>query len=173
AAPAAPASRRAAPPSSTTALRASAPATTPIPVVADRAEATPGPRIPLDLNRLVERWESITDAVHGEHGALMLSSTLAHATPSAVTASGTVTLTVTSEAHAELISGGTATVLAAIRQRFDGVQTVAVRVEAPEADRAPRRLNEGAVKADRMAMLRKQSPLLDAAVEALDLELLD
>jgi len=29
------------------------------------------------------------------------------------------------------------------------------------------------VKADRMAMLRKQSPLLDAAVEALDLELLD
>lgn len=173
AAPAAPASRRAAPPSSTTALRASAPATTPIPVVADRAEATPGPRIPLDLNRLVERWESITDAVHGEHGALMLSSTLAHATPSAVTASGTVTLTVTSEAHAELISGGTATVLAAIRQRFLGVQTVAVRVEAPEADRAPRRLNEGAVKADRMAMLRKQSPLLDAAVEALDLELLD
>jgi DNA polymerase-3 subunit gamma/tau len=170
---AAPVSRRAAPPSSTAAPRASAPPPAPIPVVADRAEATTGPRIPLDLNRLVEHWESITDAVHGEHGALMLSSTLAHATPSAVTASGTVTLTVTSEAHAELISGGAATVLAAIRGRFDGVQAVAVRVEAPEADRAPRRLNEGAVKADRMAMLRKQSPLLDAAVEALDLELLD
>jgi DNA polymerase-3 subunit gamma/tau len=168
-----PAPRRAAPPSSTAAPRASAPPPAPIPVVADRAEATTGPRIPLDLNRLVEHWESITDAVHGEHGALMLSSTLAHATPSAVTASGTVTLTVTSEAHAELISGGAATVLAAIRGRFDGVQAVAVRVEAPEADRAPRRLNEGAVKADRMAMLRKQSPLLDAAVEALDLELLD
>lgn len=143
------------------------------PVVADRAAPATGPRIPLDLNRLVEHWEAITDAVHGEHGALMLSSTLAHATPSAVTASGTVTLTVTSEAHAELIAGGAATVLAAIRRRFDGVQTVAVRVEAPAADRAPRRLNEGAVKADRMAMLRKQSPLLDAAVEALDLELLD
>ncbi|MBM3899124.1 MAG: DNA polymerase III subunit gamma/tau [Gemmatimonadetes bacterium] len=170
---AAPASRRAAPPPSTAAPRASAPPPAPIPVVADRAEATTGPRIPLDLNRLVEHWESITDAVHGEHGALMLSSTLAHATPSAVTASGTVTLTVTAEAHAELISGGAATVLAAIRRRFDGVQAVAVRVETPEADRAPRRLNEGAVKADRMAMLRKQSPLLDAAVEALDLELLD
>jgi len=170
---AAPASRRAAPPSSTAAPRASAPETAPIPVVADRAEASTGPRNPLDLNRLVEHWESITDAVHGELGALMLSSTLAHATPSAVTAAGTVTLTVTSEAHAELISGGAATVLAAIRRRFDGAQAVAVRVEAPEADRAPRRLNEGAVKADRMAMLRKQSPLLDAAVEALDLELLD
>ena len=143
------------------------------PVVADRAGSVAGPRIALDLNRLVEHWEAITDAVHGEHGALMLSSTLAHATPSAVTAGGTVTLTVSSEAHAELIAGGAAMVLAAIRQRFDGVQAVRVQVEAPAVDQAPRRLNEGAVKADRMAMLRKQSPLLDAAVEALDLELLD
>lgn len=163
---------RPAPRASASAAAAAAAAVSP-PVVADRAAPATGPRIPLDLNRLVEHWEAITDAVHGEHGALMLSSTLAHATPSAVTASGTVTLTVTSEAHAELIAGGAATVLAAIRRRFDGVQTVAVRVEAPAADRAPRRLNEGAVKADRMAMLRKQSPLLDAAVEALDLELLD
>jgi DNA polymerase-3 subunit gamma/tau len=163
-APRAPSGRRAAPP---------APAVSAAPVVADRAGSVAGPRIALDLNRLVEHWEAITDAVHGEHGALMLSSTLAHATPSAVTAGGTVTLTVSSEAHAELIAGGAATVLAAIRQRFDGVQAVRVQVEAPAVDQAPRRLNEGAVKADRMAMLRKQSPLLDAAVEALDLELLD
>ena len=163
-APSAPSGRRAAPP---------APAVSAAPVVADRAGSVAGPRIALDLNRLVEHWEAITDAVHGEHGALMLSSTLAHATPSAVTAVGTVTLTVSSEAHAELIAGGAATVLAAIRQRFDGVQAVRVQVEAPAVDQAPRRLNEGAVKADRMAMLRKQSPLLDAAVEALDLELLD
>ncbi|MFM2140794.1 MAG: hypothetical protein RLZZ25_1059 [Gemmatimonadota bacterium] len=163
-APSAPSGRRAAPP---------APAVSAAPVVADRAGSVAGPRIALDLNRLVEHWEAITDAVHGEHGALMLSSTLAHATPSAVTAGGTVTLTVSSEAHAELIAGGAATVLAAIRQRFDGVQAVRVQVEAPAVDQAPRRLNEGAVKADRMAMLRKQSPLLDAAVEALDLELLD
>ena len=163
-APSAPSGRRAAPP---------APTVSAAPVVADRAGSVAGPRIALDLNRLVEHWEAITDAVHGEHGALMLSSTLAHATPSAVTAGGTVTLTVSSEAHAELIAGGAATVLAAIRQRFDGVQTVRVQVEAPAVDQAPRRLNEGAVKADRMAMLRKQSPLLDAAVEALDLELLD
>jgi hypothetical protein len=36
-----------------------------------------------------------------------------------------------------------------------------------------RRLNEHAVKADRIAMLRRQSRVLDAAVDALDLELLD
>jgi len=48
-----------------------------------------------------------------------------------------------------------------------------VSLVAAEGDRAPRRLSEEAVKADRMAMLRRQSPLLDAAVDALDLELLD
>ena len=48
-----------------------------------------------------------------------------------------------------------------------------MRTVLPDADRVPRRLNETAVKADRMAMLRKQSRLLDAAVDALDLELLD
>ena len=103
----------------------------------------------------------------------MLSSTLAHATPTAVSAGGTVTLTVESDAHADIINGGEAVILGALKKRFDGVQKVVVRTITPEGDRAPRRLNEGAVKADRMATLRKQSPLLAAAVDALDLELMD
>jgi hypothetical protein len=115
----------------------------------------------------------VVDSVNAEHRALLLSSTLAHATPTAVTAGGTVTLTVESEAHADIITGGEAIILGALKRRFDGVQKVVVRTITPEGERAPRRLNEGAVKADRMAMLRKQSPLLDAAVDALDLELID
>ena len=66
-----------------------------------------------------------------------------------------------------------AVVLTALRRRLDGVQKLVVRTVLPDADRAPRRLNESAVKADRMAMLRKQSWLFYAAVDALDLELLD
>jgi len=111
--------------------------------------------------------------VQAAHGALLLSSTLAHATPTAVTAQGVVTLTVESEAHAEVLTGGQATILAALQARFTGVSALAVRTVAPDRERAPRRLSEDAVKADRMAMLRKQSPLLDAAVDELDLELLD
>jgi len=72
-----------------------------------------------------------------------------------------------------VVRAGEAAIVAALRKRFEGVERLAVKLEMPDADRAPRRLNETAVKADRMAMLRKQSPLLDAAVEALDLELLD
>lgn len=142
------------------------------PEVADRV----APRrelLALDINRLAEHWDHIVDSVNAEHRALLLSSTLAHATPTAVTAGGTVTITVESDAHADILTGGEAVLLAALRRRFDGVQKLLVRTVAPEGDRAPRRLNEGAVKADRMAMLRRQSPLLDAAVDALDLELLD
>ncbi len=129
--------------------------------------------MPLDINRVAEHWDAIVDSVNADHRALLLSSTLAHATPTAVTAAGSVTLTVESESHAEIIAGGEALIIGALRRRFDGVHKVIVRTVIPEGDRAPRRLNETAVKADRMATLRKQSPLLDAAVDALDLELLD
>jgi hypothetical protein len=142
------------------------------PEIADR----PAPRgglLALDINRLAEHWDAVVDSVSAEHRALLLSSTLAHATPTAVTAGGAVTLTVESEAHGEIITGGEAIILDALRRRFEGVQRLVVRSVAPDADRAPQRLNETTVKADRMSMLRKQSPLLDAAVEALDLELMD
>ncbi len=142
------------------------------PEVADKAPE-PVRRLALDINRLAEHWDAVVDSVNREDRNLMLSSTLAHATPSAVTAGGTVTITVSADAHADVVRAGEATILAALQRRFEGVQKIVVRLEEPEADRAPRRLSETAVKADRMAMLRKQSPLLDAAVDALDLELLD
>lgn len=142
------------------------------PAVADM----PTPRDPrlqtLDINRLAEWWDDIVDAVNVD-GRPLVASTLAHATPTAVTASGVVTLTVASEAHADIIAANEVAVLTSLRRRFSGVHKVSVRTVLPDADRAPRRLNETTVKADRMAMLRQQSRLLDAAVDALDLELLD
>jgi len=160
---AAPASVAAAPPVS---RRAAAPEIADVP--APRREP-----VPLEINRLAEHWDEIVDRVNADNRALLLSSTLAHATPSAVTVAGVVTLIVGSDAHADLIASGEATVLAAMRQRFTGVQKLVVQVVAPQAEQAPRRLNETAVKADRIATLRKQSPLLDAAVDALDLELME
>ena len=143
------------------------------PVIADlqssRSDDLP---VSLDINRLSELWDDIVDLVNTE-GRALLSSTLAHAAPTAVTAGGVITITVSSDAHSDIIAGGEASLLLALRKRFDGVTQVNVRTVLPEGDRVPRRLNETAVKADRMATLRKQSRLLDAAVDALDLELLD
>lgn len=182
-APAPAPTRRAAPPemsaapvprvAPTPAARPSAASRAPVAEVADAAPPREAGAVPLDINRLAEHWDAVVDRVQSAHGALLLSSTLAHATPSAVTAQGLVTLTVGSDAHADVLRRGEAVVLAALQHRFPDARSLAVSLVAAEGDRAPRRLSEEAVKADRMAMLRRQSPLLDAAVDALDLELLD
>lgn len=140
------------------------------PVVADAAPTKPALQA-LEINRLVEHWEAIVDGIVRD-GRALLGAALGHATPTAVTAAGVVTLTVDVAAQAELIEQQEAAILASIRKRFDNVARLKVQA-APSEITAPRRLNETAVKADRMQMLRKQSKLLDAAVDALDLELLD
>lgn len=151
------------------AVRERPPGNAPSVAVADAPPAKPA-SMPLEINRLVEHWEGIVDGVVRD-GRALLAAALGHATPTAVTASGVVTLTVDDAAQAELIVQQESAILAAVRRRFETVSRL--NVHAADADAAPRRLSEGAVKADRMAMLRKQSPLLAAAADALDLELLD
>ncbi len=141
----------------------------PEPILADAPAAKPA-LMPLEINRLVEHWESIVDGLVRD-GRALLGAALGHATPTAVTAAGVVTLTVDAAAQAELIREQEANILGAVRKRFENVARLNVQSAAGEA--APKRLNETSVKADRMQMLRKQSTLLDAAVDALDLELLD
>jgi DNA polymerase-3 subunit gamma/tau len=141
----------------------------PAPVVADAAPPKSA-LLALDINRLVEHWDAIVDGLIRD-GRSLLGAALGHATPTAVTASGVVTITVDAQAQAELITEQETAILGAIRKRFENVARLNVKAAGDSA--APRRLNEGSVKADRIAMLRKQSKLLDAAVDALDLELLD
>jgi DNA polymerase-3 subunit gamma/tau len=142
----------------------------PAPSLADRAPRQ-APRQQIDLNRLAERWDDVVEAVRTA-GRGMIASALAEATPSAVTASGIVTIGVASDALSEAIGNGSEAILAALRTVFDGVERVAVQMVAG-AQAAPRRLTAEDVIADRVAMLRKRDPLLDAAIEGLDLRLID
>jgi DNA polymerase-3 subunit gamma/tau len=138
--------------------------------LADAAPAGPA-SLPLELNRVAEHWDAIVDGVERD-GRAVLAAALRHATPTAVTAAGGVTLTVDAAAQEDLIVQGEAAILTALQRRFAGATRITVRAARTEAA-APRRLSEQEVRADRMGMLRKQSKLLDAAGEALDLELLD
>lgn len=140
------------------------------PVLADAAPAAPA-ALPLVLNRVAEHWDAIVDSVERD-GRAVLAAALRHATPTAVTAAGVVTLTVDAAAQGDLLAQGEAAILTALKRRFANATKISVRSAGVE-DAPPRRLNEQEVRADRMGMLRKQSKLLDAAVEALDLELLD
>jgi DNA polymerase III subunit gamma/tau len=129
-------------------------------------------RQPLNLNRLAEFWDDVVEAVRvGGRG--MVASALAESTPTAITAAGVVTVGVTSDALGEAITSGGEAVVAALRTIFDGVEKVAVKIVAEPQSAASRRLTAENVIADRIAMLRKRDPLLNAAIDALDLRLIE
>ncbi len=137
--------------------------------VADRAAPRPA-AIPLDINRVSEHWDDIVEAVR-RSGRAVVASALAESAPMAVTASGVVTIEVTGEALVQALENGSEVILAAMRERFSGVAKVSVR--GVGNDTPSKRLTADDVIANRVAMLRKRDPILDAAVEALDLRLVD
>ena len=95
------------------------------------------------------------------------------ATPSAVTAGGVVTIGVTSDALADALQSGSEAILTALRGIFDGVEKVAVKAVTEGQAAARPRLTAENVIADRVATLRKRDPLLNAAIDALDLRLIE
>ena len=150
------------------------------------ATAVPADRLaapsaqPLDLNHLVERWDDVVEQVRAA-GRGMLASALADALPTAVSRSGVITLQLDSahEGDAEVVEraldGGSAELLAILRRQFDGVTRVALRRAEQQAAQpsGARRLTEDALRADKMAKLRKRDALLGRAIDVLDLELID
>jgi len=142
----------------------------PEPALADEPPP-PRPRQPLDLNRLAEHWDDVVEAVRAA-GRGVIASALAEAAPTAVTASGLVTISVTGEALADAIRGGNDAILAALRSVFDGPERISVKA-APDREAGPRRLTAEDVMATRVAELRRRDPQLHAAIDALDLRLIE
>lgn len=130
--------------------------------------AAPVATMPAEINRLAEYWDEIVDVVR-RGGRGTLASMLDHATPQAVSGSGTVTLAVDTDVHGDAITQAADHVLAAVRTRFTGVERIVVKAQQA----APmERLTEESVLERRVAQLRKRDPVLDAAIDALDLRLL-
>jgi DNA polymerase-3 subunit gamma/tau len=136
------------------------------------ADATPAPASgtePLDVNRLAERWDDIIAELRAA-GRSLVAQLLEETTPAAVTADGTVTLDAETEMTVRGLGEAQATVLEALRKHFAGVSKISVRAVGA----APRRrYDASSVKAERTETLRKADPLLAAAIDALDLELLE
>lgn len=141
------------------------------PVVADLAPAQQKKQ-PLDLNRLAEHWDDVVEHVRAS-GRGMVASALNEATPSAVSVGGGVTIGVTSDALAEALQSGSDAIVAALRSIFDGVEKVTVKAMADGSAAARPRLTAENVIADRVATLRKRDPMLNAAIDALDLRLIE
>jgi DNA polymerase III gamma/tau subunit len=119
------------------------------------------------------RWPEIVEAVAGKKR--VLKEALSEASVSME--SGAVVLVASSEVHLEGLANGKALIREVIEavtgQAVEVVVRAAGRPEAAGGEEGPRRLNADRERQERLSRYRAKDPGLDAAVEALDLELLD
>jgi len=128
---------------------------------------------PPDLNQIVERWDDLIAGLRAA-GKSVAAIALGHASPATVNSRGDVTIALdeANPIYEQAIESTKTDVANTLRGWFPGVQRVLVR--APESPAAPpARLTDAMVRAERIATLRKQDPVLDAAIDALDLDLAD
>jgi hypothetical protein len=107
-------------------------------------------------------------------GKSVAATALEHASPVAVNARGEVTIALEEaspiyEQALESVKGELAVLL---RASFPGVERVIIRAaSAPSAP--PVRLTDQMVRVERLTAMRRRDPVLDRAIDALDLDLAD
>ncbi len=153
---------------------APAPLAPPSRILADAAPTeAPGP-VPLELHLVVERWDALIDRMRAG-GKAVLADALRNGIPVAVSARGGGEVTIQQEApnpfQAQVIDEMRAEIVGALREWFTGVSRVTVSSEAPAE--APKRLTDAMIRSERLARLRQQNPVLGAAIDALDLDVVD
>jgi len=124
------------------------------------------------INVVTERWDDVVSAVRANR--MLLAPFLEHAVPSAIAANGVLTIRVDDAASADGLDMGKAELLVVVKTLFPAVERIVVaRPEGRPTPTGSRRVTEEEIRQQRMASLRKSDPVLGAAIDALDLELLD
>jgi hypothetical protein len=128
----------------------------------------------LDLNKIVEQWDTLVARIRDD-GKPMLAAALSHASPIAVTVTGTVTIELDepNDIYAHAVSSARAEIATALKQWFAAVERVELRRDDATPAPPPKRLTDEMVRAERIAALRKRDPVLGAAIDALDLDVAD
>jgi len=126
-----------------------------------------------DLNQIVERWDDVVAGMRAA-GKSVAATALEHSAPAAVNARGDVTIALdeANPIYEQALESVKPELVSTLRKWFPGVQRLVVR--APQGTSAPpARLTDEMVRSERIAVLRKKDPVLDAAIDALDLDLAD
>ena len=133
-----------------------------------------GDRAPLDANALTGRWDTLIERLR-QNGKTLIATALEHAVPSVVTARGdiTVALDEPTDFYAKAIQSGAAEVVAILRVWFAPVERVQLEGATKQPLTPPKRLTDEDVKAQKLEALKKRDPILRAAIDALDLEVID
>ena len=133
-----------------------------------------GDRTPLDANALTGRWDTLVERLR-QNGKTLIATALEHAVPTVVTARGdiTVALDEPNDFYAKAIQSGAADVVAILREWFSPVERVQLEGATKQPVTPPKRLTDEDVKAQKLEALKKRDPILRAAIDALDLEVID
>ena len=148
------------------------------PPVAARASVVEAPRVAApaaavpDLHRIVDDWDSVITVLRTQ-GRGMLAALLARVQPTAVTSTGLLTIECDDPGDFPVVTDGLTQVTDALHDVMPSITRVQVKPPADGVPAARERLTTEGVKKERVALLTKNDPVLGAAVEALDLELLE
>jgi len=150
-------------------------ATSPTDAPSHGASAGGGARSPsLDLSRLAGRWDELVTRLRSD-GKRVLASALARSLPVSVTAAGDVSIELdeANEFFEHAIETGRGDIAAVLSEWFPGVARVQLRARSARGGASPPRLTDEMVRTERLTALRKRDPVLGAAIDALDLDVLD
>lgn len=143
------------------------------PIVRRPSPVTSGAQAP-SVAELAGKWDALIDRLKAD-GKMNLATALAHSSPASVAASGLVVIELdeSNDFWAHSITSGKADVVAALREWFGGIDRVELRRNEQTPAAPPKRLTDEMVRAERIASLRKRDPVLNAAIDALDLDVAD
>jgi DNA polymerase-3 subunit gamma/tau len=156
--------------------KAPASAATPAPVAPPRAAAaapaSTSTAVP-DVSHISERWDDVVARVRAM-GKSVAATALEHAAPVAVTAKGDVTIALddANPIYEQALEKEKGEIGQLLREFFPALQRVAVRAPAPSGA-PPARLTDEMVRAERLTAMRRKDPVLDRAIDTLDLDLAD
>jgi DNA polymerase-3 subunit gamma/tau len=127
----------------------------------------------LNVDALLAAWDAVVASARAARP--LVGSALAAARPVAVSGGVvTVELLEPNDAFRQALENAADAVLAAVQTALPGAARVVVRGGAAPAGGAPQqRLTAEGIRAERLAALAQRNPVLSAAIDALDLDLLD
>lgn len=144
------------------------------PITAPDASTSARTAEPFELARVTGRWDDLVAKVRGD-GKRVLASALGHALPVAVNGGGdlTIELDEPNDFFAQAIDGARAELLGLLRQWFPDARAIRLRQNPEHAAASPTRVTDEMVRTDRLNSLKKRDPILGAAIDALDLDVIE
>ena len=150
--------------------RASAPQSLAPSVSRVAEELRPKVVAPLDINALTASWDDILAAVRRERP--LVGSLLGHAVPTAVSASGLLSLQIEDLGAFENLASKSKDLTAALAVHLVGLTRVQLLPPESVKEAEPRRMTAESIRSETLLALRKRDPVLAAAIDELDLDLI-